>query len=637
MKCPRCNSDNATHYHFCGSCGESLITLRSTDADVGRIALFKSGADLFTSGEILKKTYKIEKIIGEGGAGTVYRAKHMNLGHDVAVKVLFGQLERNRTLRERFLEEARIQANLRHPNIILVTDIIDEPNRVAMVMEYVRGQTLYDYIHSLKAPAPEEVVIKLMTSVLDAMEYVHEHDIIHRDIKPQNIMMTRSGGQPLPKVMDFGIAKILGEQDIRTMTGARMGTLHYMAPEQFRDSKSVDKRADIYSLGVTLYELVTQRLPFESDDSYALMRSHQEVEPPSPRTLNRALSMPMEQVVLKALKKKPEDRFVSCLEFKQALKEVRTHANTLFPDLKNAKQGLIFEELPTRDPSKSGIRFFTPPSEQLGNRTHRRLLDTDEALAKLEEMASTKARDTVDEIVSRRKNIRPSVKNTDQIETKPPKEEGKKYMTLLVFVMITLWLIVLLVFLFKNSDRKEPAQDQESEIILLFEPDIQEISKEPDPENEDWNEERTLSEKLSDCRKLSRRSGLVNLNELEKMEDMIQIIKEEEPECRRAYIERYGVEKNIYRDLSWNLMVETMVVEGKLYQAAVLQSKNTDFCVPVTVLKIRTETAINDIERFKKNSSYLMREYERTNIDRRMEMFTNLLAISKEQFPDCFQ
>jgi hypothetical protein len=274
--------------------------------------------DQLDAGEILKGTYRIGKMLGEGGAGMVYQAEHTSLGHLVAIKTLVSKLARNPDTRGRFLEEGIIQANLVHPNIVRVTDTINEGGVTAIVMEYVDGPSLDHYLRRLDRLLSEEEACQIICAVLDAMALAHAEGVVHRDLKPANIMMARVGGGTQPRVTDFGIAKLLSSQG-RTATGTTMGTLYYISPEQLASAKTVDGRADIYSLGCTLFEMLTLQPPFPLDTDFALMMAHLHEPAPDPRTVRPELSEEVAKVVMKAMAKDPDQRFKSCTEMRELL------------------------------------------------------------------------------------------------------------------------------------------------------------------------------------------------------------------------------------------------------------------------------------------------------------------------------
>jgi serine/threonine protein kinase len=208
--------------------------------------------------------YTFKQTLGQGGMATVYLAEHNTLHKPVAIKVLNKEFVHNENIRKRFLSEARNLFGMSHPNIIKVTDLIDQDDMVAFVMEYMDGQTLKDYLDA-KGKLQDEEIKQLFTQMLDAVSYVHEQGLIHRDIKPSNFMISNKGAI---KLLDFGIAK---NTDINsaeyTMTGTtqNMGTPMYMSPEQVKSTKDVTAQSDIYSLGVVLWQMVMGRKPYDTD------------------------------------------------------------------------------------------------------------------------------------------------------------------------------------------------------------------------------------------------------------------------------------------------------------------------------------------------------------------------------------
>ena len=263
--------------------------------------------------------YEVLSILGDGGMGTVYKGRDPRFDRAVAIKVLHPQFQRDPEIVERFKSEAVIQAKLNHPNIVTVFDFIATNDTLAMVMEYVEGKPLDQVIDECHGPMDPARVVELMRQILSAMGYAHEQGLVHRDIKPSNIAIQRVGDEEIAKVMDFGIAKILGSEKLKTATGAKMGTLAYMSPEQIKSPKYVDARSDIYSLGVVLYEMLSGRVPFDSDSEYELMRQivSESVRP----ILDGSLQIPssLRRAVERAVAKEPDDRFPSCAEFRQAL------------------------------------------------------------------------------------------------------------------------------------------------------------------------------------------------------------------------------------------------------------------------------------------------------------------------------
>jgi serine/threonine-protein kinase len=268
-------------------------------------------------------SYEVVDLIGEGGMGAVYRGRDPRFDRPVAIKVLHPQFQRDPGVVERFKAEAVIQAKLNHPHIVTVLDFVAEPGALAIVMEFVDGLPLGNIVEAKGALAIDRTV-RLVDQVLSAMGYAHKRGLVHRDIKPSNILVQSIEGEEYAKVMDFGIAKILGSEKLRTATGAKMGTLAYMSPEHVRSPKHVDARSDIYSLGVVLFELLTGCVPFDAETEYELMRRIVQEAPPDPRSLTASLPEALTAVVARALAKDPAERYHSCEEMRRALALVRS-------------------------------------------------------------------------------------------------------------------------------------------------------------------------------------------------------------------------------------------------------------------------------------------------------------------------
>ena len=270
-------------------------------------------------GALFCDRYRIEERLDDGGMATVYRATDTQTDEARALKVLFYRYADNEVVRARFLDEGRIQAMLDHPNIVRVHEVITDP-LLSFTMEFVDGPTLDDYLGD-HHPLDEAQIIDLMMPVMSAVGFAHGEGVIHRDLKPSNILLDTSTGHLSPKVMDFGVAKISRGEEL-TVDGTTVGTLHYMSPEQIVGSSDIDGRADIYSLGCSLYKLATGEVPFNASSEFALMMAHVEAQPMPPDELRDNLSPTFSQVILRALEKKPEDRFQSIRDMTQALMAV---------------------------------------------------------------------------------------------------------------------------------------------------------------------------------------------------------------------------------------------------------------------------------------------------------------------------
>jgi formylglycine-generating enzyme required for sulfatase activity/tRNA A-37 threonylcarbamoyl transferase component Bud32 len=262
--------------------------------------------------------YRIDSVLGEGGMGVVYRAHDTARDRTVAIKCLHSNLSGDPQIRRRFAREARVLASLAHPNVVSVYDFVEHEHILGIVMEFVDGLSLVQHLKRWRGRLPFDELKSLFGGVLDAMEEGHRQGIIHRDLKPDNIIVIGGEGGVRPKVVDFGIAKIL-EGTTYTMTGAFLGTCAYMSPEQVQGAQEVDRRADIYSLGVTLYQLSTGVVPFESDNYFTVMMAHVHQLPRPPSELRPDLPPLLERLILDALAKNRAERPPSCEAFRERL------------------------------------------------------------------------------------------------------------------------------------------------------------------------------------------------------------------------------------------------------------------------------------------------------------------------------
>ena len=260
--------------------------------------------------------YRIINQIGQGGMATVYKAYQPSMDRHVAVKVLPSQLAESTEFVKRFQQEARTIARLEHPHILPVFDYGESDGTAYFVMRYLEAGTLKDRMVAGR-PLPINEIDRIFTQLTDALSYAHSHGVIHRDLKPANALVDSAGNLFLT---DFGIAKLLESASPRlTQTDAIMGTPAYISPEQAQ-AQTVDQRSDIYSLGIILYEMVTGRVPFTADTPLAVILKHISDPMPLPSALKTDIPAPIEQVILKALAKEPQDRFSTAAEFLSAWK-----------------------------------------------------------------------------------------------------------------------------------------------------------------------------------------------------------------------------------------------------------------------------------------------------------------------------
>ncbi len=264
--------------------------------------------------------YKVLALIASGGMGTVYKASDEQLGRLVALKVLdTGLAEKPNTL-ERFRREARHAAKLSHKNIVTLYEYGQASGRHYLALEYVDGIDLYDYIERKGRLAPEESR-RILIQAVQALDHAFKQGITHRDIKPSNFLLTRDHDRMRVKLTDLGLARKAGEEDFRvTRAGSTVGTVDYLAPEQARDSSAADIRSDIYSLGCTLYHMLTGNPPFSEGGLGERILKHLQEEPPDVRQLNPLVSAEMWTLLRRMLAKKPEDRFQTPAELLKALK-----------------------------------------------------------------------------------------------------------------------------------------------------------------------------------------------------------------------------------------------------------------------------------------------------------------------------
>ena len=264
-------------------------------------------------GRILNSRYELEQLIGTGGMADVYRARDNLLGRTVAVKILHPQFAKDPVFIERFRQEAQAAANLNQPNIVNVFDWGIEDSTYYLVMEYVQGRDLKDIIISGGQLMPERAV-EIAMAICLGLDAASARGIVHRDIKPQNIIVTTDNQI---KVMDFGIARTAGGTAM-TQTGTIMGTAQYISPEQAQ-GRAADPRSDLYSLGVVLYEMLTGKVPFDGENPVAIAYKHVREDPLAPSLLNPDISPELEAVVMKALAKNPENRYQSAMEMRSDL------------------------------------------------------------------------------------------------------------------------------------------------------------------------------------------------------------------------------------------------------------------------------------------------------------------------------
>ena len=266
------------------------------------------------------QNFEFISILGNGGMGIVYLAKQMPIDRDVAIKVLDQSLSVNPQFKDRFLNEASVLAKLNHPNIVSIFDFIEQDGQYFIVMEYVQGMTLDKLIDGSKG-LDSETALNIFTQALDGFSYAHKRSIVHRDIKPSNMILNDDSTL---KILDFGIAKLLMSNSNLTRTGTRMGSISYMSPEQVM-GRELDLKTDIYSLGVTLYEMLSGKLPFDSNTDSDYIVQNKIVNEPLPDLKRILPDIPdhIASAINIATQKNPADRFEDCDSFKNFLNRVQ--------------------------------------------------------------------------------------------------------------------------------------------------------------------------------------------------------------------------------------------------------------------------------------------------------------------------
>ena len=268
--------------------------------------------------------YEILGVLGSGGMGQVFKVRNVISERIEAMKILLPDLAGRQDLADRFLREIKVLAGLNHPNIAALRTALTLDNQLVMVMEYVEGITLATRLE--QGPIPAADAVNYMDQVLGALSYAHRQHVIHRDIKPANMMLTPQG---VVKLMDFGIARSGNDRSL-TMTGTTMGSLYYMSPEQVK-GQGTDERSDLYSLGVSLYEMVTGQPPFRADSDYSLMAAHLDQPPKPPIELRSDLPSALNEIILMAIAKEPAQRFQSADAFRNALNSTKGSLHTALP------------------------------------------------------------------------------------------------------------------------------------------------------------------------------------------------------------------------------------------------------------------------------------------------------------------
>ena len=295
-------------------------------------------------GRLLGSRYEIIKKIGNGGMAMVYQAKDQVLNRYIAVKILRDEFTTDQEFIKRFEVEAQAAASITHPNIVSVYDVGREENLYYIVMELIQGKTLKEIIIEEEGPLPWKWSVNIAIQIASALEVAHKNSIVHRDIKPHNIIITEDG---IAKVTDFGIAKAVSNSTI-TAFGTTIGSVHYFSPEHARGGYT-DAKSDLYSLGVVMYEMLTGKVPFDADTPVSVALKHMQEEPEDPRKLNENIPQAVNDIILKAMRKDTNLRYQNATEMLNDLKRALKNPDGDFVDNKVYEEDMPTQKISIKD------------------------------------------------------------------------------------------------------------------------------------------------------------------------------------------------------------------------------------------------------------------------------------------------
>jgi tRNA A-37 threonylcarbamoyl transferase component Bud32 len=294
--------------------------------------------------------YRIEEKLGQGGMATVYKGYHTRLDRHVAIKVLHTVFKDDDSFLRRFTREAQVVARLEHSNIVPIYDFAEHDGFPYLIMRYIAGETLKDRLN--KGTLSRNEMIRVASGIANGLDYAHKQGVLHRDVKPSNILLTQGGGV---YIADFGLARITQSGESTLSQDMIMGTPQYISPEQAKGTTGLDGRTDIYSFGIILYEMVTGQVPFYSDTGYSVIHSQIFDPPPLPSSLNDKISPAMEMVLLKVLSKEPAERYATAGEFMTAFKQAAQDAPSHL-----APQGAVLPDSTGKRTQAAATKVLTP-------------------------------------------------------------------------------------------------------------------------------------------------------------------------------------------------------------------------------------------------------------------------------------